>query len=264
MRRFKIPSEAGPAADCALIICHLSNIHLFHFKRPDPDARVVVKMLAALGDRNFSVGALQMWDDDGELSDYRSMRAAFDGGTRVAALELSLLEHKFAGLVKTTDFFRTSTVQRLKALKLHLENPWLESEEPRRWDILPPSLWISGIYLLRNAERFEVEYDSNRLLRPIYLKLVQLCEKFERGEVSELVQHFKFATSRFLALPFKERNKTASGVNIGKYEWDVYRFRNAATGDWLTACVGRTAHSHHSVVHIVKGEVSPDALVAAE
>lgn len=119
MRRFKVPSEFGPLVDCALIVRHLSNSHLFHFKRPEPSSRFVIKMLAALGDRNFSVGStLRLWDE--ELSDYRSMHAAFGGGTRVTTLELSLFEHKFASLVKTTDFFRTSAVQRLKVLKLRL------------------------------------------------------------------------------------------------------------------------------------------------
>ncbi|KAH7693790.1 hypothetical protein AAVH_39170, partial [Aphelenchoides avenae] len=264
MRQFKIPSMAGPVADCALIIRYLSNSHLFIFERPGCYPRFAVKMLAALVDRNVSVNALRMRDGENALSDYRSMDTVFKGGMRVATLELSMSEGKFASLVKTVDFFRTSTVQRLKALKLQLENTCDESQEPRRWEIVPPSLWIAGVHLLHNSERFEVEYDSDRLLRPICLKLVELCEKFERGEVSELVQQFTFSTLRYMALPFNDDNKTASGVKVADYEWDVYRFQSATTGNWLTACVGqgRSEHSRHSVVHIAKGEVYPHASLA--
>lgn len=120
MRRFEIPSEAGPVADCTLIICHLNNSHLFAFKRPDPDSRFVIKMLAALATRNVSVDTLRLLDDDDAFSDYQSVAAVFGGGMRVATLELSLFEHEFTSLVKTIDFFRMSTVRRLKALKLQL------------------------------------------------------------------------------------------------------------------------------------------------
>ncbi|KAH7717659.1 hypothetical protein AAVH_14940 [Aphelenchoides avenae] len=143
--------------------------------------------------------------------------------------------------------------------------PWVNSEKPRRWDIVPPSLWIAGIRLLRSCELFEVDYESHRKLRPIARKLVQLCEKFERGEITELVRHFKFSTSRHMTLLFKEDNKTASDVRVADYEWDVYRFRNAATADWLTACVGqeRSEYSRRLMLHIVKGEVYPDASFGA-
>lgn len=119
-RRFKIPSEAGPAVDCALIVRHLSDCQLFDFKPPESDAPFTLKMLAALANRNFSIGALRMRTDGGGLSDYRSMNTVFGGGMRLAAIELRLFDHKFTSLVKTTDFFRMPTVQRLKALKLHL------------------------------------------------------------------------------------------------------------------------------------------------
>ncbi|KAH7719190.1 hypothetical protein AAVH_13348 [Aphelenchoides avenae] len=265
MRRFKVPSEAGPSADCAVILHHLSNSHVRSFKTMGSNSRFAVKMLAAVADRNVSVGALRLRPDEGRLTDYRSMDTVFDGAMRLASLELHILEHEFATIVKTTDFFRMATVGRLKTLKLQLEEPWLTSQEPRRWAVVNSPLWIDGIHLLRNAERFEVEYESDRLLQPICLKLVQLCEKFERGEVSELVQHFKFVTCHKVAFPFNEDNKTASAIKVGKYEWDVYRFRNASAGDWLTACVGRefTHYWRYCVLHIVRGDAHPDASFAA-
>lgn len=69
-----------------------------------------------------------------------------------------------------------------------------------------------------------------------------------------------------MAHPFKDDNKIASGVEVADYERDVYRFRNATTEKWLTACVGqhRSEHSRHSVVHIAKGEIFPNASLADE
>ncbi|KAH7696026.1 hypothetical protein AAVH_36906, partial [Aphelenchoides avenae] len=95
VRRFGLPSKAESAADCALILHYLSNIYLLSFERPyyDSDYRFTVKMLAALAGRNFSIDTLEMWGRYGGLSDYRSMRAAFNGGMRLASLELDLLEH---------------------------------------------------------------------------------------------------------------------------------------------------------------------------
>ncbi|KAH7684453.1 hypothetical protein AAVH_41041, partial [Aphelenchoides avenae] len=88
--------------------------------------------------------------------------------------------------------------------------------------------------------------------------------KFERGEISELVGHFKFETARRIVFRFKDHNKIASEVKVGGYEWDVYRFRNAAIGEWLTACVGHpVSFSAYTVLHIVKGDVHPDASFAS-
>lgn len=48
------------------------------------------------------------------------------------------------------------------------------------------------------------------------------------------------------------------------YEWDVYRFRNALTSEYLTACVGqyKTARLTESVLHIVRGEAYSDTSFA--
>lgn len=120
LRRFKIPSAAGPAADCALVRRYLSNCHVFDFKTPDSDSRFFIQMIAALVDRNFSAETLRMCSRGGGLLDYRSMDIVFDGGLRLETLEMNLFAQEFATLVKTIDFFRTPTVRKLKALKLHL------------------------------------------------------------------------------------------------------------------------------------------------
>lgn len=70
-----------------------------------------------------------------------------------------------------------------------------------------------------------------------------------------------------MVFPFNDENKTISEVKVGDYEWDVFRFRNAVNGEWLTACVGekqeRLDDPHYSVLHLVKGEAHPDASFAA-
>ncbi|KAH7693330.1 hypothetical protein AAVH_39637 [Aphelenchoides avenae] len=73
MRQFQVPSAAGSAADCALLCRYLSNSHVLDFMTPQCDSRFAFKMLAALADRNFSVGALRMNVDQCGLSDYRCM-----------------------------------------------------------------------------------------------------------------------------------------------------------------------------------------------
>lgn len=80
------------------------------------------------------------------------------------------------------------------------------------------------------------------------------------------MQHFKFVSGRQITFPFKEDNKADSEVKVGRYMWNIYRFRNATVGEWITACVGReiSAYSHCSVLHIVKGKVNPEVLLAAE
>lgn len=120
LRRFKVPSESGPAADCSLVGRYLSNSHLFHLQTPYSDSRFAIKLLAAFANRNVSVETLLMSSCGGGLLDYRSMNVVFDGGMRLATLELHMFEHELATLVKTTDFFRSPTVRKLKELKLHL------------------------------------------------------------------------------------------------------------------------------------------------
>ncbi|KAH7709080.1 hypothetical protein AAVH_23661 [Aphelenchoides avenae] len=229
-------------------------------------------MVADLADRNFSLDGLRMGTDDDRmgaessgLSDYSSMDTIINGGMRLETLDLCLFEHELASLVKTTDFFRTPGVRKLETLKLGLGQPWHKSQAPLRRAIVSSPLWIAGICLLRNSKRFEVKNDSNRRLRTTGLKLVELCEKLESGEISELVQHFKLASRCHIAFPFKNDNKIASLVKVGSYKWDVYRLRNAITGDWLTACISekRTEFGKQSVLHIVKGEVRPNASFAA-
>ncbi|KAH7684618.1 hypothetical protein AAVH_40874, partial [Aphelenchoides avenae] len=77
--------------------------------------------------------------------------------------------------------------------------------------------------------------------------------------------HFKFTVSgRLVVFPFNDRNRIASANSVeggGFYAprctWDVYRFRNAATAEWLTASVGHrdSGYSFGSVLHIAKGEI---------
>lgn len=54
------------------------------------------------------------------MTDYRCMNVIFDGGMRLSTLELHLFEHQLATLIKTVDFLRMQTVQRLEVLKLRL------------------------------------------------------------------------------------------------------------------------------------------------
>ncbi|KAH7673004.1 hypothetical protein AAVH_42517, partial [Aphelenchoides avenae] len=84
--------------------------------------------------------------------------------------------------------------------------------------------------------------------------------EFECGEFSESAGHFKFETRRQITFPFKDGNRIASNLKVSGYEWDAYRFRNAATGDWLTACVGheRSGRRPRSVLRIMKGDVFAD------
>lgn len=120
VRRLKLPSEAGPAADCALILRYLSNSHVFDFKAPVSDSRFTLRMLAAFVGRNFSVGRLRMCVLDDQLTDYRSINAVFDGGLRLGKLHLRILRKNLAALIKTTDFLRMPTIQELEELKLKL------------------------------------------------------------------------------------------------------------------------------------------------
>lgn len=119
-RRFKIPSEAGIAADCLLACRYLSNSHVADFKAPQYDSRFAFKMIAVLTQHNVSLGTVRMCAKEDGLSDYRSLDTIFNGGMSLAALEIRLFDHQFATLVKTTDFFRRPMVQRLETLKLTL------------------------------------------------------------------------------------------------------------------------------------------------
>ncbi|KAH7666404.1 hypothetical protein AAVH_43237, partial [Aphelenchoides avenae] len=80
VRRLKVPCAEGPAGDWALILHNLSNSYVVKLKVPYSDCRFSLKMLAALVDRNFSVGRLRMSALDGPLTDYRSLDAVLGGG----------------------------------------------------------------------------------------------------------------------------------------------------------------------------------------
>ncbi|KAH7712682.1 hypothetical protein AAVH_19987 [Aphelenchoides avenae] len=264
VRRFKMPSAAGARSDCALIRHYLSNAHVADLRTPWPyDAPFAIKMLASLAARNFSVGHVNLFAGANRLADYRSMDAVF-GGLRMGSLYLSCQERRFVELVKTTDFLRMATVQRLRELKLTLTRSWDDrSKSP---------LWVSGIYLLRNCEYYCVDYEADRHLRSIERKIVRICEDFERGTITDTVAHFRLNSdsSTGMSYAFSRDNMLVSGMiadgdnGWDPINWDVYRFRNARTGEYLTACVGRktSAYSTGSFLHIVKGEVYPGASFA--
>lgn len=77
-------------------------------------------MLAALADRNVSLGRLKVRFLDGAMTDYRSFDAIFGGGMRLGALKLYMHEDCLHRLIKTTDFFRMPAMQRLSEFKLEL------------------------------------------------------------------------------------------------------------------------------------------------
>lgn len=95
-------------------------------------------------------------------------------------------------------------------------------------------------------------------------------QKFERGDVTQIVEHCVFYAKHRIALPLNAANRIASAVQVvdNRYEWDcfswdVYRFRNATNGEWLTACVGAaTCCSSCHIVHLLKGEAFPHATFA--
>ncbi|KAH7694096.1 hypothetical protein AAVH_38863, partial [Aphelenchoides avenae] len=175
VRRFKLPSTAGAANDCALIRDYLSNAHVADLLTPWNDSPFAIKMLASLATRNFSVGRVGLHAGANRLADYRSMDAVF-GGLRMSSLHLSCEERRFVELVKTTDFLRMATVQRLRKLELTLTESWDERVKRRLRDRSKSPLWVSGIYLLRNCEYYRVDYDTDRHLRFIERKVVRICE----------------------------------------------------------------------------------------
>lgn len=56
------------------------------------------------------------------------------------------------------------------------QEPWKVEKAPRRLAVISSPLWIAGIRLLHNSERYEVKYESERHLRTIGAKLAQFCE----------------------------------------------------------------------------------------
>ncbi|KAH7716652.1 hypothetical protein AAVH_15935 [Aphelenchoides avenae] len=277
VRRLKVPGAEGPSTDCALILHNMSNSYVVDLKVPYSNSRFSLKMLAALVDRNFSVGRLRMHALDGPLTDYRSLEVVFCGSLRLGALDLRIRRKSLVNLIKTTNFLRMPTIQGLTELRLILaetrrglpSRTSCPAEYPRRVPrhrlaVVRSSLWIAGIYLLSNCAHFEVNYGPDRHMQSAVRKLVRVCEKFERGEITEIVERFKFTVSdRLVSFPFNARNRIAStspvegrGFYAARCTWDVYRFRNAATGEWLTACVGhRESYSSDTVLHIAKGEL---------
>lgn len=272
-RRFMMPSTADADADCALICHYLSNSHVDDLRALRADFAFAIKMLANLAARNFSVGCMKLGSRSKSLSDYRSMDVVF-GEMRIRNLHLICAEHRFVELVKTADFFRIPAVRRLRELKLDLSEPWNEEEKPRGHARSKSPLWVSGIYQLPNCEYYRVEYRSVRHLRSIERRIVRICEEFERGEIADTVEHFHFITnsSKGMKYSFNRDNLLVSGMKVqGKcwghnddFEWDVYRFRNATTSEYLTACVGHFKFRYLtlSLLHIVNGQVYPDASFA--
>lgn len=112
VRRSKIPSTAGAAHDCAVIRHYLNNSHVAVVSPPVVHFAFSIKMLADLAGPNFSVGRLDVRAKAHRLSDYRSMGTIF-GQMRMNELCLSCDERCFVELVKTIDFFRMSSVQKL-------------------------------------------------------------------------------------------------------------------------------------------------------
>lgn len=98
--------------------------------------------------------------------------------------------------------------------------------------------------------------------------LLATFQEFERGKIADTVEHFRFSRSsrtstnfafsrdNLLVLEMKVEG-TNHWERINNYAWDVYRFRNTSTGGYLTACVGQS--TYESVLHIVRGEIYPDA-----
>ncbi|KAH7699249.1 hypothetical protein AAVH_33647, partial [Aphelenchoides avenae] len=235
------------AADCTLILRYLSNSHVEDFKTPTNQPSFSVQMLAALVDRNVSMGQLRLRVMDDPLVAYPSLDAVFRSGMRLDALSLWIHEDYLQRLINTADFFRMPLVQRLKELKLILVHR--ESSTQRQRAVISSPLWAAGIYLLRNCALFRIDLErafpgndgdrrarqvasvpSERDLESIALKLAQTCEKFEQGEVSETVEHFVCNFPRRVAFPFKDRNMMASGVWFATegpcslnncYSWDV-------------------------------------------
>lgn len=90
------------------------------------------------------------------------------------------------------------------------------------------------------------------------------------------MEHFQFlqdSSIKGMNYAFNRDNLLVSAMKVegnrfwgryGNFVWDVYRFRNAITSDYITACVGRDRSYNYSesVLHILKGEVYPDASFA--
>lgn len=232
VRRFEMPSTAGAVNDCTLIRHYLSNSHVADMLSPSDDFAFSIKMLADLASRNCLVGLVQLSAKAERLADYRSMDAVF-GGLRMSDLYLGCEEDRFVELVKTTYFFRMSTVRKLRLLRLTLvcfflyghrgntsrKQVWAQTAVQKRdnsyngvsWSISsrdvfpqwPPNLrqsvsvkneprndepklrgntgsksplWVSGIYLLRKCEHYRVDYGTDRHMKSIGHKMVQICE----------------------------------------------------------------------------------------
>ncbi|KAH7702846.1 hypothetical protein AAVH_29989 [Aphelenchoides avenae] len=267
-----LPSTAGAEDDCALIRNYLSNSHLTDLEPPKADDfPFTTKMLASLAACNISVGRMELCAGAERLSDHRSLNAVF-GGLRVSDIYLSCYERCFVEFVNTADFFRMPKVQGLRKLKLSLGEPWMFDDEPRGHVESKSPLWVSGIRLMRNCY-YQVNYQTDRHMRLFERTVVRICEEFERGEITDTVHHFHFNTPKEVTYAFSRNNLVASGMKVEgeskwdpvKYfEWDVYRFRNASTSEYLTICIGRNSPKHgtRSIFHIIKGEVYPGAMFA--
>lgn len=177
--------------DCALIRRYLRNSDVIELEHPTRDFRFAVKMLASLVPSNATVGRVELKAGDERLSDYRSMDAIF-GQMEMRELQLSCYEHRFVELVKTIDFFRKSTVQKLRRLhltfvcflpfnQLHFEPCKLaqrtEEEKPGAHVRSKNPLWVAGVYLLRSCKYYRVDCDwFGCHLQLTEQKIAQICE----------------------------------------------------------------------------------------
>ncbi|KAH7729756.1 hypothetical protein AAVH_02230 [Aphelenchoides avenae] len=245
VRRLKIHSAEASATDCALIRRYLLNSYLADFRIMPDEARFALKMVSALSDWNFSVGRLCLRAEDAPLTDYRSLNTVFGGGLRLTELNLRICETHLGHLIRTTDFWRLPTVQALSELKLLL----VRSPDPAggagRRPVISSSLWIGALQLLGNCAHYRVIYDWKRNMDSIALKLVRVCERFERGEITVMPECFTFSAPRRVDFPFNGANRVTQAP---KGRWaHFYRFRNALTGRCLEVYVGHRA-SNRSVI----------------
>ncbi|KAH7701039.1 hypothetical protein AAVH_31834, partial [Aphelenchoides avenae] len=276
LRSLELAPTASAEGYCASIRHYLSNSHVDVLEAPDNFFRFAMKMLPSLAYRNFSIGRLQLDPVENRLSDYRSIDTVF-GEMRVDTFDLAITEHRFVELITTTDFFRMPAIQGLSTPGSI--GPSSKAEKIRSEAVCKNPIWLSGINLLRHCELYKVVYEvvsakrGARRLRLIERSVVRICEEFERGEITDTVEHFLFVANCkancVFSPGFNRDNLHASGMiveghsaPISDFEWDVYRFRNANTGEYLTACVGRHIGNVEINLHILKGEVYPNASFA--
>ncbi|KAH7729759.1 hypothetical protein AAVH_02233 [Aphelenchoides avenae] len=252
VRSLKVNSAEASATDCALIHRFVRNCHIASLWIMPDEARFALKMASALSDWNSSVGRLCLRAEDAPLTDYRSLDAVFGGDLRLTELDLRIGETHLGHLIRTTDFWRLPTVQALSELKLLL----VRSPDPAggagRRPVISSSLWIGALQLLGNCAHYRVIYDWKRNMDSIALKLVRVCERFERGEITVMPECFTFSAPRRVDFPFNGANRLIMRFPDRKRWTDFYRYDNAASGKSLSVYVGRRAYGRFvtTVMHL--------------